>query len=1193
MKKHIILAIVAVMGFATVRAQYSQYFNLTAEEVRIDRRLPIFNYSFDLGTDYQSSEYGVELTYPQFIDMTKEDIAKLMAIPHDSLPDLPVVNGHLSVERKVGKMDVWLLPVVYRDGRYQKMVSFGLNLVRRSSRQAAATRSAAGERYAENSVLREGRWAKIRVSESGIHQLTPEIVKKAGFSDLAKVKVYGYGGALQPEKLTADYLAETDDLKEIATYATAGRKLFYAQGPVSWDENNGIRVRNTYSNYGYYFITESDPEPLTVDSVAFVTSLYPNGDVKAVQATHALYEVDDFAWFNGGRHLYDSQTIGSEGGREYVLNIRTDSGKGNMTVAITADAATTATVAVNDTTFNIYIPALGSYDAASLRQSTFVMDHIADGENRVKITQKGSANMRLDYISMTSEAVLPPPNLTTGQFPSVEYVYGITNQNHHADPIVDMVIIIPTTQKQRKYAETLAEFHRKHDGLTVNIVPADELFNEFSSGTPDATAYRRYMKMLYDRAATADEAPKYLLLFGDGAWDNRMLSTGWTKLSPDDFLLCFESENSLNDVSCFVSDDFFCMLDDEEEIQVNGNYNNCTGKPDVAVGRLPIRNEAEAKLLVDKIMEYCQNPNPGVWQNTVVVMGDDGNNNAHMIDADNVAKVIAATQPALDVKKIMWDAYKMEKSSTGNTFPEARNLITKYMADGALIMNYSGHGGPNQLSHETVLKISDFSGIESKVMPLWVTAACDILPFDGQQDNIGEAAIFNEHGGAIAFYGTTRTVYQLQNSYMNQLFTKAVLSKSNGKTVAIGEAARIAKAALAGMVTEITSGMGFNDMSANKLQYTLLGDPAIRLNLPTTAMTVDSVNNKPLGDGELTTLRAGDRVKVVGSMSDTSFNGTLTAIVQGAEENVVCRLQNTSSDGAETAFEFIDRTSTIYKGQTAANDGKFAFEFVVPKDIPYTEGEGRIVVFANSGDGSIQMNGACGGVAFNGTGELPLDSIGPSVFCYLNSPAFRNGDKVNATPYFIAEIYDESGINVTGQGIGHNMTLIIDGKTSMTYDLNDSFSFDYGSYQSGKVGYVLPTLEAGEHKLMFRSWDVLNNSSTAELSFVVDEHSMPSVYDINVSENPVRSTATFIVTHDRAGAQVEVEIEIFDLSGRKLATTKTTEVASGNTTLVRWDACTVGGSAMNTGVYLYRARITTTEGVYASKAKKLVVLSNK
>lgn len=1189
MNRVILLAIVAILGFATSRAQY---FNLTAEEVRIDGCLPIFNHSFDLGTDYDSSAaYEVELVYPQFIDMSKADIARLQKIAHDSLPELPVVNCHLSVERKVGKMDVWLLPLVYRDGRYQKMVSFGLNLVRKSPRRAAATRAAGEGRYANNSVLREGRWAKIRVGESGVHQLTPEVIKKAGFSDLARVKVYGYGGALQPEKLTADYLAATDDLKEIATYATAGRKLFMAQGPVSWNAK-GSRVRNTYSNYGYYFITEGD-EPLTADSASFVASLYPDGDFNSKQATHAIYEVDDYAWFHGGRHLYDSREIDDGDTHEYTLNLSSDDGSGSITIALTADDATAATVTVNDTSFNISISAPGSYDAATLATRTFALPNIVNGDNKVTVTQNGYATMRLDYISMTSSAVIAPPNLSTGQFPTAEYVYGITNQNHHADPIADMVIIIPTTQKQRQHAERLAEYHRTHDGMTVNIVPADELFNEFSSGTPDATAYRRYMKMLYDRASTPDEAPKYLLLFGDGAWDNRMLSEGWTTLSPDDFLLCFESENSLNDVSCFVSDDFFCMLDDEEEIQVGGNYNNCTGKPDVAVGRLPVRNDAEAKLLVDKVIEYGKNPNPGVWQNTVVVMGDDGNNNAHMIDADNVAKVIAATRPALDVKKIMWDAYKMEKSSTGNSFPDARNLITKYMADGALMMNYSGHGGPNQLSHETVLKLSDFSGIQSKTMALWVTVACDILPFDGLEDNIGEAAIFNEKGGAIAFYGTTRTVYQLQNSYMNQLFTKFVLSESDGKDVSVGEAARMAKASLAGMVTEIPAGMKYSDLSANKLQYTLLGDPALRLNIPTTAIRVDSVNNSPMDEASLLTLKAGDKVKVTGSVSDASFAGTLTAVVQGAEEKVVCRLQNTTSDGAETAFEFLDRTSIIYKGQNAIDGGRFAFEFVVPKDISYNDGEGRIVLFANSGDGQRQINGVSGGVEFNGTGNLPLDSIGPSVFCYLNTPSFANGDKVNATPYFMAEIYDESGINATGTGIGHDMTLVIDGSPAMTYNLNDSFSFDYGSYQSGKVGFAIPTLATGSHKLMFRSWDVLNNSSEAELSFVVDDKLAPGVYDIAATDNPVRSTTTFIVSHDRAGMPLDVEIEIFDLSGRKVATAKTNETAQGNTTLVRWDACSVGGSAVSTGVYLYRARITTAEGMMTSKAKKLIVLSNK
>ena len=1189
MKRTLILALVAVLGFATSWAH--EYFNLTAEEVRIGERLPIFNHSIPIGLDFSSASYEVELQYPQFIDMTREEVARLKTMMADSLPELPVVNKNLSVERKAGTIDVWLLPFVYRDGKYQKMVSFGLGLVRKPLARSAARADGVEARYAANSVLKDGRWVKIRVADSGVHQITSDLVRKAGFSSLDKVKVYGYGGALQPEKLTGDYLIATDDLKEVPTCSAGGRKLFKAQGPVSWTATGG-RLRNTYSNYGYYFLTESEGETLTVDSVTFVKSLYDFPDITAEQATYALYEVDDYAWFHGGRNLYDSKTFGTGESREYTLNLRSDNGKGTITIALTSEGANTATVTVNDTSYNMSISAPGQYDAAMISTKTFKVNSIVNGDNKVTIRQNGSSTMRLDYIAMSSTAVIAPPNLSTDKFPVAEYVYGITNQNHHADPIVDMVIIIPTTQKQRAYAEQLAEFHRTNDNMTVNIVPADELYNEFSSGTPDATAYRRYMKMLYDRAATPEEAPKYLLLFGDGAWDNRMLSADWKNYNPDDFLLCFESENSLNDVSCFVSDDFFCMLDDEEEIQTNANYNSCTGKPDVAVGRLPIRNAAEAKLLVDKIISYVSNPNPGVWQNTVVVMGDDGNNNAHMQDADKVAKVVASRRPAMEVKKIMWDSYKLETSSTGNTFPDARNLILKYMQDGALMMNYSGHGSPSQLSHETVLRLNDFTDVHSKVMTMWVTAACDILPFDGQEDNIGEAALFNEEGGAIGFYGTSRTVYQLQNSYMNQLFTQFVLSDNNGERVSIGEAARMAKASLAGMVTSLPSDLKFSDLSANKLQYTLIGDPALKLNIPTMAAKVDSINGKPIDSSNLTMLRAGDKVNVTGSMDDTGFDGTLTAIVKGAEETIVCRLQNTSSDGAEEAFVYQDRSSTIYSGTNTVKNGKFSFEFVVPKDITYSDGEAQILIFANSADGKNQVNGVSGGVAFNGTGELPLDSIGPSAFCYLNSQSFVNGDKVNETPYFFAELYDASGINATGTGIGHDMVLVIDGLPSMTYTLNEYFSFDFGSYQSGKVGFPIPKLSKGMHKLMFRSWDVFNNSSVSELAFEVADGIEPSVAAIEPSEYPVRGNTSINVYHDRAGSQVTVDLEIFDISGRKLAMRSVSESASSGMTVV--PCVSYGsGSVQNTGIYLYKVKLTTADGASTTSTKKLVVLGNK
>ena len=214
-------------------------------------------------------------------------------------------------------------------------------------------------------------------------------------------------------------------------------------------------------------------------------------------------------------------------------------------------------------------------------------------------------------------------------------------------------------------------------------MPADELYNEFSSGTPDANAYRRYLRMLSDKAQSEADMPKYLLLFGDCVWDNRMLTSGCRILNPDDYLLCFESENSFSAVDCFVSDSWFGMLGEGAGLYPNRELQ------DVAVGRFPVTYAEEAKVLVDKTISYAQNANAGVWQNTLMFMGDDGNGNIHMQDADEVANDVLTTYPAYLVKKVMWDAYTRETSSSGNTYPEATRIIKQQQAAGALIMAVS------------------------------------------------------------------------------------------------------------------------------------------------------------------------------------------------------------------------------------------------------------------------------------------------------------------------------------------------------------------------------------------------------------------------------------------------------------------------------------------------------------------------
>ena len=1031
------------------------------------------------------------------------------------------------------------------------------------------TTAKAEGRYAEHSVLREGNWAKIRVPESGFYQLSDALIKKAGFSDPSRVKIYGYGGALQPEKLTGDYLTATDDLKEVPTCTIGGKRVFYATGPVTWSLQKSLeRTRNPYSDYGYYFITESDDEPLSTDSATLVSSNYPaNNDY------HHLYEVDNYSWYHGGRNLFDKTLFSI--GTPQVYTLKATGTDGRIGIALTADDDYEATIEVNDSVVATISKkvSLDTYTKAVEDLYQYKIKGILKAQNTIRITQTSGGNMRLDYIDLQHD---DPTPLELNTLPEPEYMYRITNQDHHADTAVDMVIIIPTSQKTLTQAERLKAHHEQHDGMTVRIVPADELYNEYSSGTPDATAYRRYMKMMYDHATTDNEKPRYLLLFGDGGWDNRMKTAEWSGYDADDYLLCYESENSFSQVNCYVSDDFYCLLDDEEVIQ-KGSDSNITyaGQPDVAVGRLPIRTTYDAETLVDKIISYAYNEHAGNWQNEICMMGDDGNQNSHMKTADKVATMIEQNYPHYNVNKIYWDAYQRTSSSTGYSYPDVTRLIKQQIQSGALMMNYCGHGAAYAMSHEFVMKLKDFEDSQSEYLPLWITASCDIMPFDGQEDNIGEAVILSRKGGGVAFFGTTRTVYATYNEVMNLAFTNYVLTPG----ISIGEAVRLAKCEL------VSKG---SDLTCNKLQYTLLGDPALRLATPKQEIVVDSINGLPADEG--IKLAAGSVVRVSGHLVqdddiDTNFNGVVTLTVRDAEETITCR-QNDQSETDEP-FVYKDRTKTLYQGADSVAEGRFCVTFAVPKDISYTDGSGLMTLYAMSSDRRLTAHGENEGFELIGSQTALTDSIGPSVYCYLNSTSFKNGDKVNPTPYFRAVVYDDSGINASGSSIGHDLELVIDGDPTKTYNLNDYFEFDFGDYRSGSLGFSIPELSPGMHKLKFRAWDILNNSSTVELAFEVTEDAGTD-FNVTCTNNPANTSTQFVITHNRTGSKLNVTLDVYDTSGRQVWRQSETIVPSSETITVDWNLNVAGGSRLHTGLYLCRFRLNGSE----TKTVKLLIKSN-
>ena len=977
------------------------------------------------------------------------------------------------------------------------------------------TLHAQADRYYDNSSLATGRWVKIRVEQTGIYELTDNFLRQAGFDYPENVRIYGYGGALQPEKLTADYLKQTDDLPKVPLCSVGGRRLFYAVGPVNWSAGSPLRVRNPYSNNGYYFLTDDDSTPWIVDSIAFVNNYchYP-----APNDYYSLYEVDDYAWFHGGRNLYDHQLFGKGIDHSYTLPVY--SSKGTLYISMTYTKLNMdAEVLVNDSIVGRLLidetTRRGAnkknypdgYSVAAQDVWSFPFSVGKDKEAKVTIRQVGGGDIRLDYIVIQSTAPKPFVSLSTSRFPVPEYVDEILNQNRHADTAADMVIIIPPSLKLLSEAQRLKALHEQMDSMRVTIVPANELYNEFSSGTPDANAYRRYMKMLYDRAETEADKPRYLVLLGDGAWDNRMLTSDWRNFDPDDFLLCYESDNSFSETACYVADDYFTILDDDE-----GGDLLVKDLRDIAVGRLPARTADQAAILVDKITEYKSNTYAGAWQNTICMMGDDGNKNLHMRDADSIATMVNRLYPHYQIKKVYWDAYQRTPSPMGYTYPDVSRLIRQQMKNGSLIMNYTGHGGPRNLSHERVISINDFATSTNHRLPLWFTASCDIMAFDDQVENIGETAMFNPEGGAIAFYGTTRTVYANYNLPMNRMFMKHVLGSTNGVRNSIGEAVRLAKNEL---VTAKTSKE--RDRTENKLQFTLLGDPALVLNVPVNEVSVDSINGHAVADG-LQRLEAGTTASIQGSITGyPDFQGETTITVLDAEETIVCRInERGESEKPDTAFWFRDRPTTIYTGSGRVVNGKFNISFPVPKDVSYSDYSGLIMAYAINDDKTIVAHGQREGFVIVSDNRVFAED-GPMVDCYLDTPTFTSGDHVGFTPCFYADVYDEDGINVSGAGIGHDMELIIDGKLTQTYSLNNEFVFDFGSYQRGHLTYTLPALPEGPHHLLFRVWDVLNNSTIVELDFVVASATMPSAI-----ETPTTPT------EQGAG-------QLFDASGRRVS----------------------------------------------------------
>lgn len=1215
---------------------------LNWNELKIDSVLPVYTEVVPLQSDFAGYQYSVAVEYPEYAPLTAREtevVLKFDSLIHENVQ----VETYVGISRGEGLLDIAFVPIIRRGNTYLRLVSAQIAINATPKRQPLRAPASVKERYASHSKLQSGRWVKISITHDGMYRLTRSALKNMGFSNPAKVHLYGYGGHLQNQVLFTG--AEYDDMVEVPLYYSQKQDawLFWGNGLLSW--NGNTRVVNFYANEACYFLTEESEDAASIGTEPSYTGACDT--VFTNFTDHVLYEKDEFAWYHGGRSLFETTNYANTNTHSYSLQTQELDSAQNLTVVFSANnsVSTKVTTTVNGTqkgTMTLPAPAdIYTYGTtATVNYSLTTLPPVNSWT--VRLTSTAGNNARLDYLSLSYYRKLKPVSgfvaftqnpaggsrfdiqgtglkvMRLGRpgepatiiegtqqgsvysvavadptrqyvafeenyaFPEPSVIGTVKNQDLHAIDSVDMVIIIPASGKLLEQAQRLADAHAQYDGIRCVIVRADQVYNEFSSGTPDATAYRRLMKMLYDRAQNKNDAPRYLLLFGDAAWDNRMLSMQWRKYSPNDYLLNYPSENSFSDTKSYVMEDYFGLLDDGEGTNV------LRDKPDLGVGRFPVTSESDARIMVDKTITYLSRQNAGSWKNLIYFLGDDGDNNQHMIYADDVAEQIKNSTPEMEVRKIMWDAYKIESTGSNLSYPTCTQDIKQAMREGAAIFNYVGHAAPYGMSHEFVLRMNDFAEPCGNKLALWITAACDTSPFDGQSENIGETAVLNPNGGALAFYGTARTVYATQNLYMNRYLMQYLFGMDlQGRRYRIGDAIRLAKNALiAGNMESL--------YRENKLQYALLGDPSLVFGNPPQRIVLDSINGISLSSSAFVPLKAGQRVRLNGHLTDGSgnlksdFTGTVSARMYDNEETITCH----NNQNANKVFTYLDRTG-IYNCQDSVVNGKFSVEFVIPVDINNSNQTGRFAFYALNNERSMEANGYSERFLLGGMQEAGTDNKGPEIFAALNTEGFENGGTVNSTPFFMAKLQDESGISYSGNGIGHDLELCVDNDASKTFILNNSYVQEFGDFTRGTVSYVLPQLEKGPHTLTFRAWDVFNNTNAVSLDFTVDPKAAPNIFSLTTSQNPARTSTNFLISYDLAGTDCTFTLEVFDFSGRRVWYHQEQGSSSGGLYTIPWNLCTNAGAKLFTGVYFYRCQMSAGDSKKVSKTQKIIILNNK
>lgn len=1108
----------------------------------------------------------------------------------------------------------------------------------------AAAVGLSGSAQEAASPLASGRWVRIDVEQTGMQRISAAQLRAMGFSYPQRVGVFGSGGRALPERLAPE---NSRPISRVPALASEEGIIFYATDATSWNRASSgelpwVPSANPYSSRSSYLLGETDGQQLLPEQYepivtsadetkrSFTQLLLHEKDLAMAANTGSLALGEDFRSRATQSFTFELPGIveGSDALTAVTFATLTTNGVSSLTMrangaqlpASTADvigAATSSDVFARTTrsvkriedpgnqlrleiTWNeggaVRLARLDNIVVAyerELRLSDEALSFAIDGPASIEIegcdadvhiwdvtdqtspieitytlsgsaASFGQAASRREYVAFRTSSEMPAPKQGAV----------VPNQNLAGRTPPDMLIIAPA--EFATTAARIAALHTSRDGMDVAIATPTQIYNEFSSATPDLGAYRRLLR--HWRRSDPQKAA-YVLMLGKPTSNPRNLGISDLMLAglPEPVLI-YQSSEGLSQGTSYSTDDLTAITSD-----ATGYFDPAAAKLDVAVGRIPVETAKEADAAAAKLESYVSCPELGSWRNRVMLVADDQDAGIHLDQAEAAYSAMRAA-PAGDGRaytRLYLDAFPLSMSGTGASYPEPRRRLLAAFQEGTGIINYIGHANPTSWGHEGLLTWTDINALQNSRWPIVYASTCEFARWDDTYKSGAEKMLLSPDAGAIAIISASRTVFMSANGLLNTAIAQRMFTtETDGASRRIGDVYREGK-----------NGCVASD--DNKLRFLLMGDPALRIPGGKYGVRIDSIGQRNLAEavaaGDLPVIAAASRVEISGSIitPDGSvaedFDGVAEPVLFDAE--IPVETLGNGDNGRKSVYN--DRLNRLFSGRTAVERGRFRTTILMPPDVEQNYSPALISVYASSTDGR-EAAGACEDLYVYGSDPAGTDSEGPVISGFgLNGEWWAEGGASGPRPLVLAHVSDKSGINLADNSLGHSPTLLLDGRRTFA-DLSSSFTPDVSDPTAASLSYALPELEPGTHTLTFTVWDNANNASSADLSFVIVAGGVPSILSLTPDKSPAVSEVIFTLTHDRPAERVNVEIDIYSLEGRHVRSLSQ-QAANSPSISLAWDLCDSAGRRVDTGVYIYRARLTDASGATAVESGKIVV----